>query len=353
MSDAPGSTADGGGEAARLLVAAARRRDAALRQLGVDPAHRLSEWQLSTIRRLIAGLVGVVEDELRTGLAARFESHPSLHASLSSREVALAAPVMQRVALATEGDLLAQLMRRLEEHRLQRAAVDKGALGPLAALVGDGDEAVAADAMAVLIAQSRRLDRFQEPLMARTELPAELEHKLLWSVAAALRHYILRHHGIAPAVVDEAIAAETSALLARYDEGDTLEARCMRLARRLAEVGRIDDGLLEASISGGSLAFFISAIAVRSGFGFAATADILADPDSRGAPLLLRAGEVARPVAAAILLALAAGAETALAAQLDLFDAARVDEARDALTMWRIDPAYRAAVRALLLADAA
>lgn len=353
MSDVRPTRGDGGGEAARLLVESTRHRDAALRQLGIDQSHRLSEWQLATIRRLLAGLIGVVEDDLRSGLAGRFEGRPSLHAALSSSAVALAAPVVQRAPLAAEGDLLSHLMRRLEEHRLQRAAAQRASLGPLAALIGDSDEEISSDAMAALIAQSRRLDRFQEPLMARTELPAELQHRLVWTVAAALRLYLVACHAVPPAEADEALAAEAEALLGQYDEGDTLEARSMRLARRLDRAARLEDALLEAAASGGNLGLFIAGVAVRAGLSYGSAWDVLADPDGRGPALLLRAAGIARPAAAAILLALAAGSESTLASQVDLFDATPDAEARDALLPWRIDPAYRASLAALLAAEAA
>ena len=41
--------------------------------------------------------------------------------------------------------------------------------------------------MELIIARSRRFDRFQEPDMGQVELPAELQHKLVWLVAASLR----------------------------------------------------------------------------------------------------------------------------------------------------------------------
>ena len=74
--------------------------------------------------------------------------------------------------------------------------------------------------------------------MGRVELPAELQHKLVWMVAAALRHYIVQQHQVA--AVDAAIEETASALIAAYDEGATLEARAVRLARRLHAAGRID-----------------------------------------------------------------------------------------------------------------
>lgn len=335
-----------GGEAQRLLQASARRHAAAVGQLRIADSLRLTEWQLSTIRRLLSGLVRTVEDELRTGLAARFTAERALQASLSSAELAIAAPVVERSVLAADPELLAHLLRRLEEHRLQRGANEGAGEGLLAALIRDADEGIASDAMAVLIARSRRLDRFQEPLMASTELPAELQHRLVWSVAAALRLYLVQHHGIAPGIADEALAAEASAHLAAYDEGEALEARCMRLAQRLAGANRLDDAFAERAATGGQLSLFTAALAVRTGLAFTAAWELLSDPDARGAPLLLSAAGVRRQPAAAILLALSGEAD--IAEQLDLFDATRPGEARQSLLLWRIDPAYRAALSSLI-----
>ena len=66
--------------------------------------------------------------------------------------------------------------------------------------------------MALVIARSRRFDRFEEPVLAEAELPAELHHRLVWLVAAALRHYLVQQHGLAG--VDAAIEAAAAAVLA-------------------------------------------------------------------------------------------------------------------------------------------
>ncbi len=137
-------------------------------------------------------------------------------------------------------------------------------------------------------------------------------------------------------------------MLAAYDEGDALEARCMRLAQRLSQAGRLDDDLAARALSGGNLSLFTAALAIRTGLTFTAAWELLSDPEARGAPLLLRAAGMKRQAAAAILLALGIGGEAGLAAQLDLFEATRLKDARQALLPWRIDPAYRAAISSLL-----
>lgn len=188
--------------------------------------------------------------------------------------------------------------------------------------------------------------------MGRVELPADLQHRLVWLVAAALRHYIVQQHRIA--AVDGPIQHAASALLSAYDEGDAFEARAMRLARRLRSAGRLDGALLARLLGEGSLPLFIAGVAALSSLDYAAAWEVLSDPRGRGPALLLRASGVSRLDAAAILLLLNphgrlfSGAEAdAAEAQLELFDGVDEDAARDVLRLWQADPGYRASVARL------
>ncbi|HST37514.1 MAG TPA: DUF2336 domain-containing protein, partial [Allosphingosinicella sp.] len=342
------------GDAARLLLAAARERFAvAAADLLLPDGARLTEWQRLTAAALLSRLVHGLEDDLRARLAERFEDHAALHAALSSAHVPIALPILERAGALRDADLSNVLVRRVEEHRYWKAnAPAAGSDELLFVLVRDGDEEIAAEAMELVIARSRRFDRFQEPAMGAVELPAELQHKLVWTVAAALRHYIVQQHHVA--AVDAAIEETASALIAAYDEGATLEARAVRLARRLHAAERLDGELLARILSEGMLPFFIAGLGARASLDYAAAWEVLADPRGRGPALLLKAAGIERESAAAILLLLASrgplvsGAEgEAASAQLELFDTLDEASARDVLRLWQADPAYRASVARL------
>lgn len=329
---------------ARLLHAAARERLAvAAADLTLPQPLRLSEWQRATVSGILGKLIRTIEDELRTSLAENPVVQPkdALHAALSSAHVAIAAPILERSGAHIERQLVAALIRRAEEHRRYRAS-PRGEGGLLIELIRDSDEAIAEQAMAIVIAQSRRFDRFSEPVAARTELPAELEHRLVWRVAAALRVYMVDTHGIAPAAADEAAVAAAERLLGAYDEGDTLDARAMRLARRLHETGRLTDEVIDRALGDGALPLFLAGLAVRAGLSQTSSWEVLSDPRGRGPVLLLKAAAVARPEAASILLSLS-GAE-AVEAQVDLYDVTAAAAAREALRLWQVNPGYREAM---------
>ena len=337
-------------DAARLLLAAARERFAvAATDLLLPEQTRLTEWQRITASRLLARLVRSVEEDLRARLAVRFEAHEAVHAALSSAHVPIALPILERAQVLRDAELTAVLVRRVEEHRFWAARRAEEGEEYLHALVRDADEGIAAEAMELVIARSRRFDRFQEPEMGRVELPAELQHRLVWAIAAALRHYIVQQHRIGD--VDGAVAEAAEAVIAGYDEGDSLESRAMRLVRRLAGAGRLDGEALARSAADGMLPLFVAGLAELTGLDQGAAWEVLSDPRGRGPAMLLRAAGVEREAAAVILLALnargplvngAEGDETA--AQLELYDTLDEPAARAVLRLWQAHPAYRASV---------
>lgn len=339
---ASGGDLDG---AAQLLASARARVAAAIADLALPEALRLSDRQRVTVSHLLRRLVGDVEDELRSALVGHFaaETEEPLRAALSSASLALAVPVLESGGALADPALFDLLLRRAEEHRLARAAPERGLLTELA---GDSDDAVAAAAVSLLIADSRRLDAFHEPLLASGDLPAEVAHGLAWTVAAALRTYLIARHGVAAAAADEAVTAAATGWLGRYDEGAGADALARRLGLRLEERGRLDDALLVRSVGEGALPLFLAALSLRTGLDLQALWELLPDAAGQGPVIVLRAADVAREAAASILLHLA-GREEGVGAQLDLYDALEPREARHRILLWRLDPAYRAAVARL------
>jgi hypothetical protein len=338
---ANGSELDG---AAQLLASAHARVSAAIADLGLPEALRLSDRQRFTLSHLLRRLVGDIEDELRSALSARFAGgEEAVSAALSSASLAIAIPILEGGAALADPVLFALLLRRAEEHRLARAAPERRLLTDLA---GDADPGVAAAAVSLLIADSRRVDAFQEPLLASGDLPAETAHGLVWTVAAALRAYLVTRHGVPPAAADQALTDAAAGLLSRYDEGAGADALARRLALRLEERGRLDDDLLVRAAVEGALPLLLAGLSLRTGLDPQALWELLPDTAGRGPAILLRAARVGREAAASILLHIAGRAESA-EAQLDLYDGLDEVRARHQILLWRLDPAYRAAVARL------
>ena len=344
-----------GGDAARLLLAASRERfTVAATDLLLPERARLSEWQRSTASALLMRLVASIEEALRADLAQRLQGYQALHAALSSTKVAIALPLLQRSGVLRDAELGTVLVRRVEEHRYWKENAPGRADDLLGEYVQDEDEAIAAEAMALILARSRRFDSFQEPLLGSSDLPADLHHRLVWLTAAALRQYMVQQHQIPSGAADGAIAASGAVLVRGYDEGKSLEACATRLARLLRRSGRLEGRDLARMLEEGLLPLFLAAIGLRTSLDYASAWEILSDPQGRGAAVLLRASGLERPDAAAILLILnsrgrlfsGVDGESALS-QLAIFDAMDEAEAADVLRLWQADNGYRAAVARL------
>lgn len=356
MVDRRSQARGGNGDAARLLLAAARERfSVAATDLLLPSQARLTEWQRLTAAALLVRLVRTVEDDLRARLADRFGDHDALHAALSSAHVAIAQPLLERAQVLRDAELGTILVRRVEEHRFWKDNGADEAPGELLLdLVRDGDPGIARQAMSLMIARSRRFDQFNEPVMGQTELPAETQHRLIWMIAAALRQYMVQQHGLPSGRADEAIAAAAADLIATYDEGESLEAACMRLARLLARAGRLDAPMLVRCLEDGLLPLFVAGIGVLCALDYSASWEVLSDPRGWGPALLLRAARIERDHAAAILFILNSrgrmfsGAEgDAAAAQLEQYETSDEDHSRAVLRLWQVDPGYRSAIARL------
>ncbi|HEY0116074.1 MAG TPA: hypothetical protein VGB54_10165, partial [Allosphingosinicella sp.] len=132
------------GDAARLLLAAARERFAvAATDLLLPERARLTEWQRLTAASLLARLVRSIEDALRAPLAEHFAAHEALQAALSSAHVPIALPILERAGVLGDHDLGTVLVRRVEEHRFWKAYGQAGGEDLLFELIRDGEEALA------------------------------------------------------------------------------------------------------------------------------------------------------------------------------------------------------------------
>lgn len=339
-----------GSDAARLLLAAARERMAvAATDLLLPDRARLTEWQRMTAGSLLVRLVRSVEESLRSVLIEPFSGHDALREALSSARVQIALPILERAGVLADEDLTATLVRRVEEHRFWQSRSTPSTSELLFELIGDADENVAANAMELVVARSRRFDRFEDPTMGEVELPAELQHRLVWMVAAALRQYIVQQHHVA--AVDGPVERVATELLGGYDESRSLESTALRLARRLHLARRIDGPFLVRVIEGGFLPLFIASLAMLCRLDPQAIWEIYSDPRGRGPVLLVRAAGIEREEAASLFFVLASrgpafsGLEGEQASeQLELYDTIDTASARDVLRLWQANPAYRSSI---------
>ncbi|MEO7169005.1 MAG: DUF2336 domain-containing protein [Sphingomonas sp.] len=349
--------------AGRLLARAAaadlcadERLAVAIDDLFLPAESRLDERSRSALGGTLAGLVSAVENAVRQHaarlLAARGE--PVLAEALAT-----GGPLVQD-RLVSAGQLRdVELMRELVGRARQdvlagalpvSAPEDPDRASLLARLIQNPDGVVAGAAMALLAAESRRHGD-PEAMTTRTDLPAELHHRLTWLTAAALREHFTDGAGDSLAVLDRALIDAALRSVSSHDEGDRLEAVAMRLAAALD--ARADElaPLLVETLADRRLSLFVALIAHALGLDYADAREIVLDPAADRLWLVLRALELDRESIARIGLALSEADPRrdldSFAEGLDGIAATPSATARAALMPLLLHPDYRAALLAL------
>ena len=314
------------------------RLDTVRRDFFLSPDDRLSEQERALMTAMLHGLVANLADELRATL-------PVDAAEACEIEPEELIAELNRVHLLDRADLVGLLLRRADPDRIagaMRALHDPHRSPLLQGLVADGDAALAAAAMTLILARGRRRDRFGQSLLDFNDLPAECAVAVVHSIAAVLRPLIDRDQA------DPMLARATAGLLARHDEGLRFEALVAALVRAVDEAGRLDDEWLAATAREGELDLLSAGLARRAGIAGEDSARHLETPGDGRLMLLVRMAGGSRTLAARLLAELGEllgigdpGAEIAQFDSIDDISATR------ALAWLRLDPHYRSAIAAL------
>ncbi|HEY0270146.1 MAG TPA: DUF2336 domain-containing protein [Sphingomonas sp.] len=150
-----------------------------------------------------------------------------------------------------------------------------------------------------------------------------------------------------------AAAAAVARTLAAIDEGDGIAHATTSLAERLSRAGQLDDRLLAGALAAGRIASLAAMLAVRVGIPFDDARAMLTDP-ARCA-VLLRAGDVAVPIASAMIVALACALDRGFGEEpgeraatiLADYESLGVERARAEVRRARLEPQYREALALL------
>lgn len=356
---------DGAQRGAMALLARAAvadgRADERLR-VAIDDFYLADHARLDDRTRIA---MGQVLGDLARGIEAGLRRHaarllaaramPALADALGSESPATLERLISS-GLVRDPELIRELFGRVRQDLVTDALPSEAPEDPdraslLPRLASGPDGVVAAGAMALLSAESRRRLPAPPGQPVASELPAELHHRLVWWIAAVLRERFGAVASNAVAQLDRALAEAASRSIAAHDEGERLESIALRLAVALDPQADEFAGLLVEALADRRLALFIALLAHAMGIDYADAREIVLDPGAERLWLLLRALELDRASIARIGLALS---EADSARDLDRFadaidDIAAIDPAaaREALAPLLLHRDYRAALVAL------
>jgi uncharacterized protein (DUF2336 family) len=335
---------------------------------------RLTEHERALMQDILGKLVTSIEIDVRASLAeAVMRSHvdlPELERMLANDAIEVARPILEQSRVLADVDLITIIKQRTDEHRLAiamrdmlsetvtDALVQNAGNDVIETLLRNPNALISRRAMEYLVAESKRQDRFQEPLVLRNDLPADLAHKMYWWVAAALRRKIIANFTIDEKLLDTLLKQATMHSLVDHSDEQSVQARAMRLAHELNENGELNDQMLIKLLRQNRLTMFIAGLATLSQINYGTAWRIITDAGFDSPVVLARAINMSRQTLTDMLLLLNAvrsgngPRSTAVLTNIaSLYDEIDPAQAKAVLSIWQRDTDYQAAIDALASVD--
>jgi uncharacterized protein (DUF2336 family) len=195
-----------------------------------------------------------------------------------------------------DSDLIDVIRARGTEHRMAIAARRRVSATVSAALVETGDENVilrllrnqdAEIARATyehLVADSRRVDSFQQPLVQRQDIPDDLLLRMYQWIGDLLQEQVRRRLGIPRETIETALKQAIAA-----DMAADADAPTPRLAARLVETGAATPRLLTTLLSNGHISLFAAILSQRTALARHRVIEAAADAGGEAQAILCRA----------------------------------------------------------------
>lgn len=360
-------------EARRMLALASDRSEegrAALAKtmvnVSIESARALSTSEQSLMSDILCRLIATVEHEIRHELARELsrapDALPGIVNLLANDEIEIARPLLEHSGILEDPMLVEIAQRRSDEHRMAIAArariaepvtdalVEHGSDDVIAALINNHGAAISHEAMAVIVAESRRVNAWCQPLLDRSDLPPGLAYQMYWWVSAALRRRILTDFEIDEQILDDAMARVARRLPPAVDEKST-EGKALALVKRMREVGALTDDFILQALRQQKIPVFVAAFAERAGISYALAWRAINHNGFESFMILAKAAGMVRNIVSYVVLILASGRVNDGVLKLNIlerilvtFDRLNLDHCKRVLAYWQQAPEMREAI---------
>lgn len=343
-------------------------------QLSLEREHMLSDQERDLIFEILDKLIHEFEVPIRKRLAERLSRNAAapraLVVALANDEFAVAQPVLLRSTLLTDEELIRIIQHRSRQHQIAIArrrdiseAVSEKLVGTqdsdvITALLENTSARISKATLAYLTEQAEHIDSYQEPLVRRHDLTAELAQRLYWVVAANLRDEIMQSYDIHPTDLDDALEETVQEMVSEgsngANHGESLEQTAAELARSMAAEQPINIALLITTLRQGQIPLFEALFEEWTQITMPRRAEVLYGPGGEGLAIsCLAMGSSKQDFATLFLLSRSAGSggqKTSpgnLARATRLFDKTKREDAQHVLRSWQRNPGFQAAVQDL------
>lgn len=364
-------------DGAQLLALARLRSDegraelfAVIGDLFHDRHDVVSAQERALMLDILEKLIGEVARDVRRKLSLKLADAPGLPRELAvllaNDEIEVATPILMRSNALQDVDLIEIIRHRSRQHILavamrrdvtspvSDALVETGDRDVIRALLENQDANIARITLAYLVEQSKTLDEFQEPLVRRRDLPAELARRMVYWVAASLRQALVERFEIDIDALDDRLEPVVKEEIAEAVAESEADSAAAVLSRALGDARQLTPRLLLQTLRKGEVQLFEAMFAEMCGLRLKLINRLAYEPGGQGLAVAARGIGLNREEFATIFLLTrraragqAGFAPAELGRALEFFDRLTHAAADTVLTRWRRDPDYLFAIRSI------
>jgi uncharacterized protein (DUF2336 family) len=281
----------------------------AITDLYVDSDRDFSDREQALMDEILHRLIHDVEMSVRAKLAtllADREGVPQdLIVILANDNIEVAYPILKESPLLQDEDLIELIFHRSAEHQLaialrktvsipiSDALVLKGNESVITALLENENAEISQRTMGYLVEQSRRFDKFQQPLLNRTELGRDLAKRMYWWVSEALQQHITEHYHVDSTELNIALREIAIEAISDFREKPVAgDSERYRLVDELQHANALSANFLIQVLREGEIPLFEAALTKLTGLESATVKRCLYERDGRRIPVLCRALQI-------------------------------------------------------------
>jgi uncharacterized protein (DUF2336 family) len=217
---------------------------------------RLNEHERALMGDILCKLISSVERSIKIQMSKKLKNSKECPADLinflANDNIQIAEPILSNYQALADDSLIEIIRNRTDAHRMAIAIrtnvsaevcdelIVEGSDDVVECLIRNSGAEISDSALDYLVAESKTLDRFQEPLLCRDDLPAELAHKMYWWVSAKLRSKIMNEFHITENTLDDLVEDSTLASINLVKTGSSVMDKALVLSRKLNKEGKIN-----------------------------------------------------------------------------------------------------------------
>ncbi len=335
--------------------------------LFLSPEGRLNEHERALMNDVLFKLVGSIEKNVRKELSKRLSAvddvAPELAARLANDSIDIAEPMLTRSGVLRDEQLIEIVRNRSEAHRMAiaiRAHVSEEVSGELIensdedvveALIRNENAEISELSIKYLVAESKNVDRFQEPLLNRQDLPVELAYRMYWWVSAALRRKIVTEFNVDNIIIDDIIEMATKTAIQHHETTDGIMRTALKLVRELAGKNELTVKFLRQSLRQEKINLFVAGLSEMTGLDVKIIWRSIRERTGESLAIIAKSLEIDRDSFASLFLLIIQSRSGGKARTtglvnsiLSLYDEIKVKNAKVAVRHWQRDFGYQNAI---------